>query len=44
MEDERVNIWLVRAATGRVRVKWRDEETVIHDRDFDAEQVGILFL
>lgn len=29
--------WLVRTINGRFRVKWRDEETMLQDRDFDTE-------
>jgi hypothetical protein len=31
------NPWLVRAITGRIRVKWRDEDGVLQDQDFDTE-------
>jgi hypothetical protein len=32
-----LNAWLVRTIDGRVRLKWRDEETVLQDMDFGAE-------
>jgi hypothetical protein len=31
------NAWLVRTIDGRFRVKWRDEDTVLQDQDFDTE-------
>jgi hypothetical protein len=29
--------WLVKTINGRFRVKWRDKDTVLQDRDFDTE-------
>ena len=29
--------WLVRTIDNRIRVKWRDEATVVQDEDFDTE-------
>ena len=32
-----VDPWLVRTIDNRVRVKWRDEATILQDADFDTE-------
>jgi hypothetical protein len=38
-----VNVWLVRAITGRIRVKWIDEDGFPDDRDFDTEREARAF-
>jgi hypothetical protein len=32
-----MNTWLTRTVDARFRVKWRDEDSVLHDQDFDTE-------
>jgi hypothetical protein len=37
------DIWLVRAINGCIRVKWRDEDGVLQDQDFDDEAAARAF-